>query len=114
MQTRLVIIAVASALAAPAIAAPCDAPYALRAVHADFETQLEPGAIGTAGHLAADLLAAQNAAQERLVLPLLVGSMQARAVAEPFEFPATAGPLYGPGPFPMMGVGDPHPLGKGN
>jgi hypothetical protein len=39
MQTKLIIIAVASALAAPAIAAPYDAPYMLKAVHADFEAQ---------------------------------------------------------------------------
>jgi hypothetical protein len=76
MQTKLIIIAVASALAAPAIAAPYDAPYMLKAVHADFEAQLEeaaaaPGTIGTAARLAADLMAVQNAAQERLVLPLL-------------------------------------------
>lgn len=76
MQTKLIIAAVAWALAAPAIAASYDAPYALSAVHADFEAQLEqvaaaPGAIGAAGRVAADLMAAQNAAQERLVLPLL-------------------------------------------
>lgn len=86
MQTKLIIIAAASALAAPAIAAPFDAPYALSAVHADFEAQLEitaaaPGTIGTAGRLAADLLAAQNAAQERLILPLL-GWAAATAVGE--------------------------------
>lgn len=180
-------------------AAPYDPPYALRAVHADFEAQLEkaaaaPGTIGTAGRLAADLLAAQNAAQERLVLPmlgwadaaaagevaavadlpdrmrleaersqlydgdvelvtalvelyaaaeeagqseiarmaermiwhetsdvevlypaaLLVGSIQAQAFAGTFEFQETAGPLYGSEPSPMMGVGNPHPLPKGN
>ena len=86
MQTKLIIIAVASALAAPAIAAPYDAPYALSAVHADFQAQLEkaaaaPGTIGTAGRVAADLMAAQNAAQERLVLPLL-GWADATAAGE--------------------------------
>ena len=45
---------------------------------------------------------------------LLVGSIQAQAFAEPVEFPATPGPLYGSGPFPMMGVGNPHPPAKGN
>ncbi len=199
MQIKLIIIAVTSALAAPAIAAPYDAPYALRAVHADFEAQLgkvaaAPGAIGTAARIAADLLAAQNAAQERLVLPLLgwadataagesvpvadppdrmtleaelsqlyegdavlihalvelyaaaeesgqsevtlmaermiwhetsdlevlypaalfVSSIQASAFGETFEFPATAGPLYGSEPLPMMDVGNPRPLPKGN
>lgn len=40
MQSKLIMITtVASALAAPAIAAPYDPPYALRAVHADFEAQ---------------------------------------------------------------------------
>ena len=199
MQTKLIIIAVASALAAPVSAAPYDAPYALKAVHADFQAQLEkaaaaPGTVGIAGRVAADLMAAQNAAQERMVLPLLgwadataagematvadlpdrmrleaelsqlydgdldlvtalaelyaaaeeagqsevalmaermiwhetsdfevlypaallVSSMQAQAVAEPFEFRATPGPLHGSGPFPMMGVGNPHPPAKGN
>lgn len=59
MQTKLIIIAAASALAAPAIAAPYDAPYALSAVHADLQAQLEktaaaPGAIGAAGRVAAE------------------------------------------------------------
>jgi hypothetical protein len=37
----------------------------------DKEAAAAPGTIGTAARLAADLMAAQNAAQERLVLPLL-------------------------------------------
>ena len=45
---------------------------------------------------------------------LLVSSMQAQAVTEPFEFRATPGPLHGSGPFPMMGVGNPHAPAKGN
>lgn len=197
MQTKL-IIAVMSALATPAIAAPDDSPYALRAVHADFQAQLEkiaatPGTIGIAGRVAADLMAAQNAAQERLVLPLLdwadapaadlaridpvpwtqalraemprlaegdvalvtalvelyaaaeeagqpaialvaermiwhetsdveilypaallISERQPQAFAKLFAVPTTPGPLYGSGPFPMMGVGNPHPTATGN
>ena len=76
MKTGLIIVAVTSALAGPAIAAPDYVPYSLSAAHADFQAQLEktaaePGAIGTAGRVAADLMAVQNAAQEQLVLPLL-------------------------------------------
>lgn len=198
MQTNFIIIAVVSALAAPALATSYEAPYALSAVHADFQTQLEtaatkPAEVGAAARVAADLMAPQNAAQERLVLPLLgwadaasadlaaidlagrtqaleaempllveadvvlvtalvelyaaaeeagqseialmaermiwhetsdvdvlypaallVGSTQAQAFAEPVELPAISGPLYGSGPFPMMGVGNPHPPAMGN
>lgn len=199
MQTEFIIIAVALALAPPAIAAPDDPPYALSAVHADFQEQLEraiavPGATGAAGRVAAGLMAAQSAAQERLVLPLLgwadaiaagdmatvvdfpnrirveaelsqlhdgdvdlvtalvelhaaaeeagqdeivvmaermiwhqtndvevlypaallISSMRGRVFAEPFAFPAMPGPLYGPGPVPMMGVDNPHLTAEGN
>lgn len=77
MKNGLTIIsAAAPALAALAIAAPNHVPYALTEVHADFQAQLEeavavPGSIGAAGRITADLMAAQNAAQERLVLPVL-------------------------------------------
>ena len=76
MPKNLIIAAALSALAVPAIAAPNDPPYALSAVHADFQAQIErvaesPGEIGAAARVAADLMAPHNAAQERLVLPLL-------------------------------------------
>jgi hypothetical protein len=76
MQTKLIIAAVITALAVPAIAAPNETPYALSAVHADNQGQLEritgrPDEIGAAARAAADLLKSHNAAQERMVLPLL-------------------------------------------
>jgi hypothetical protein len=76
MHTKIIIAAAVSTLAASAAAAPYDAPYALTAVHAEFQAQLEhvataPGEIGTAARLAAELMATQNAEQERLVMPLL-------------------------------------------
>lgn len=76
MQTKLIIAAVITALAVPAIAAPNETPYALSAEHADNQDQLEritgrSDEIGAAARAAADLLKPHNAAQERLVLPLL-------------------------------------------
>ena len=76
MQTKPIIAAALSALALPAVAAPFEAPYALGAVHADFQAQLErgadlPGETGAAARAAAGLMAPHSAAQERLVLPLL-------------------------------------------
>ncbi len=76
MHAKIIIAAAISMLAASAAAAPYEAPYALTAVHADFQAQLEqaattPGEIGTAARLAAELMATQNAEQERLVMPLL-------------------------------------------
>lgn len=76
MQKTLIVAAVLSALAIPTHAAANETPYALSAVHTDFQLRLEhaaemPGAIGAAARVAANLMAPQNAAQERLVLPLL-------------------------------------------
>lgn len=76
MLKKLIVAAAVSAIAVPAIAAPDETPYALSAVHADFQAQLEqvadrPGEVGGAARVAADLMAPHNAAQERLVLPLL-------------------------------------------
>lgn len=76
MHAKIIIAAAVSMLAASAAAAPNEAPYALTAVHADFQAQLDQvattsGEIGTAARLAAELMATQNAEQERLVLPLL-------------------------------------------
>ncbi|GKY89918.1 hypothetical protein [Sinisalibacter aestuarii] len=76
MQKILIVAAALSPLVIPAEAAPYETPYALSAVHADFQAQLEkittrPGEIGAAARAAAELMALQNAAQERLVLPLL-------------------------------------------
>lgn len=76
MTPRLIIAAALSALALPAVAAPNETPYALSAAHDDFEAQLARLAlrrdeIGAAAGTAATLMAAHNAAQERLVLPLL-------------------------------------------
>lgn len=186
MHTTSFIAAVASALALPAAAGPSGGSWVLSAVHADFQQQLKlvataPGAIGEAARTAAGLMAPQNAAQERLVLPLLgwtgagegttlSGQSQALEAGMPALFsgdvalvtalvelyaaaeeagePAIArvaermiwhevsdvevlypaamlvgatpvvaepaayrpgGPFSGPGPFPMMGVGNPHP-----
>ncbi|SIR33351.1 MULTISPECIES: hypothetical protein [Paracoccus] len=76
MQKTLIIAAALSALSIPALAAPNETPYALSAVHADFQAELErtarlPGEVGAAAGAAAELMAPHNAAQERLVLPLL-------------------------------------------
>lgn len=76
MQTKLIIAAVASALAVPAVAAPAASPYALSAVHADFQDELAqiaamPDEIGAAARAAAALMGPHNAAQESLLLPLL-------------------------------------------
>ncbi|MDK3072959.1 hypothetical protein QO034_07545 [Sedimentitalea sp. JM2-8] len=76
MQQILIVAAALTALAIPAHATPYETPYALSAVHAEFQTRLEhaaetPGAIGAAARVAADLMTRQNAAQERVVLPLL-------------------------------------------
>ncbi|HMQ64750.1 MAG TPA: hypothetical protein PKA33_18990 [Amaricoccus sp.] len=76
MPAKFTISAVASAFAATASAAPFEPPYALSAVHADFQSQLEqaadmPGEIGTAARAAADLLGPHNAAEEEFVLPFL-------------------------------------------
>ena len=196
MQTKFIIAAAVSALAASASAAPHGTPYALGAVHADFQAQLEgvagtPGEVGEAARAAADLMGRHNAAQERLVLPLLAradaaatgtvladadltgrarqletdlsqlfegdmavlgalaelyavadeaGQSEISRLAErmiwhetsdvevlypaailvgsavrepangtgPMDLRMGAGPLYGPNPVPMMGVGDPH------
>lgn len=76
MQTKLIIAAVLTALAVPAIAAPNETPYALSAGHADNQGQLERitgrhDEIGAAARAAVELLKPHNAMQERLVLPLL-------------------------------------------
>lgn len=76
MQKTLIIAAALSALSIPALAAPNETPYALSAVHADFQAELErtarlPDEVGAAAGAAAELMAPHNAAQERLVLPLL-------------------------------------------
>ena len=76
MRRNLIIAAALSALAMPAIAAPGETPYALGAVHADFQARLErvaerPDEIGAAARRAAGLMQSHNAAQERLILPLL-------------------------------------------
>ncbi len=76
MGRNLIIAAALSALAMPAIAAPGETPYALGAVHADYQARLErvaekQGEIGAAARRAADLMQSHNAAQERLILPLL-------------------------------------------
>ena len=76
MHRTMIFAAALSALAVPAIAASDETPYALSAVHADFQAQLEsvaemPGEIGAAARAAAGLAAPHNAAQERLILPLL-------------------------------------------
>ncbi|MFP7572115.1 hypothetical protein [Marivita sp. S2033] len=78
MQTKLIIAVALSALAMPVIAAQNDTHYALSAVHADFQDQLDrtaerSDAIGAAARAAAGLMAPHSAAQERLVLPLLGG-----------------------------------------
>jgi hypothetical protein len=64
MQTKFIIAAALSALAAPASAAPHGTPYALGAVHADVQAQLEevagmPGGVGEAARATADLMVAQ-------------------------------------------------------
>lgn len=84
MHKTLTLAAALSTLVLPAIAAPDEAPYALSAEHAEFQAQLEwvaerPGAIGLAARTAADLMLPHNAAQERLVLPLLVWADAAAA-----------------------------------
>ena len=76
MKKTLIVAAALSAFAIPTHAAPNETPYALSAVHADFQAELErtarlPGEVGAAAGAAAELMAPQNAAQERLVLPLL-------------------------------------------
>ena len=76
MKEILIVPAALSAFAIPTHAAPNETPYALSAVHADFQAELErttrfPGEVGAAAGVTADLMAPHNAAQERLVLPLL-------------------------------------------
>ena len=76
MHTNLIVSAVLSALATTALAAPFEAPYSLSAVHADFQSQLEQiagksGALGSTARVAADLMGPHNAAQEKLILPIL-------------------------------------------
>ncbi len=76
MHTNLIVSAVLSALATTATAEPFEAPYSLSAVHADFQSQLEQvadkfGADGRTARIAADLMGPHNAAQERLILPIL-------------------------------------------
>ncbi|MCA8869787.1 MAG: hypothetical protein KDA67_14120 [Rhodobacteraceae bacterium] len=76
MQPKLITIAALSMLAMPAVAAPLETPYALSAIHADFQAQLGqlaqmPGSIGIAASQASTIMTAHNAAQERLILPLL-------------------------------------------
>ncbi len=202
MHTKIIVSAVLSALATTATAAPFEAPYSLSAVHADFQAQLEQvagkaGDVGTTARIAADLMEPHNAAQERLILPilgfvdvatgghtpmdpqmperlqtleaelaqindsdvdlvmalvelyaaadeaaqpeivrlaermiwhevsdievlypaaLLVGtSLQAQLnIANSAGFQIGPGPLYGPSPFPMMGIGNPHETDKRN
>lgn len=202
MHTKLIVSVVLSALAATATAAPFEAPYSLTAVHADFQSQLEQvagtaGEVGTTARIAADLMGPHNAAQEKLILPilgfadvatgrqmpmdlqmperlqvleaelaqiydsdvglvvalvdlyaaadeagqpetmhlaermiwhevsdievlypaaLLVGaSLQAQlSLSNPVGFQIDSWPLNGAGPFPMMGVGNPHKADKPN
>ena len=76
MLAKFIVSAAVSAFAATVSAAPFETPYALSAVHADFQLQLEqatdaPGEVGAAARAAADLLGPHNAMQERLVLPVL-------------------------------------------
>ena len=76
MKEILIVPAALSAFAIPTHAAPNETPYALSAVHADFQAALEQtrrfqSEVGAAAGAAAELMAPQNAAQERLVLPLL-------------------------------------------
>lgn len=76
MKNILIVAAALSALSIPALAAPNETPYALSAVHADFQAELErtarlPGEVGAAAGAAAELMGPHSAAQERLVLPLL-------------------------------------------
>lgn len=84
MQSKsILVVAVASAFAAPAAAMTYDE-NAFRTIHADFQTQLEeaaalPAETGSAARNAAVLMAAQNNAQERLVLPCLTDAGQTPA-----------------------------------
>lgn len=76
MHRKLIVSAALSALVTTATAAPFEAPYSLSAVHADFQSQLEQvagesGAVGSTARIAADLMGRHNAAQERLILPIL-------------------------------------------
>lgn len=76
MHTGFVTTAALIACATAATAAPFETPYALAAVHADFEAQLEQtaamgGEVGAAARAAAELLGPHNAAQESYVLPML-------------------------------------------
>ncbi|WP_415183870.1 hypothetical protein [Phaeovulum sp.] len=76
MHKKPIVAVALSLLAATATAAPFEAPYSLSAVHADFQAQLEqtaqnPGTVGTTARIAADLMGPHNAAQERLILPIL-------------------------------------------
>jgi hypothetical protein len=84
MHRHLTLAALLSALAIPALAAADETPWALGAVHTDMQAQLEevaarPDATGAAARAAADLMARHNAAQERLVLPLLGWTERAAA-----------------------------------
>lgn len=161
MQTKLVSIAAGALLFASqaSVAAP-QAPYALRAIHADLQEQLDAacnaaGPVGDAARTAASLLASHNAAQEQAATAQRDGAQELmtalvelyaiadetghgdiRRVAErliwhetadaeilataanyqymangPSTADASAGPLYGPHPTPMMGIGNPHKAG---
>ena len=97
MHTKYVISIALSVFATSAPAGQYDVPYALSAVHEDNLRQLDqlaqrPGEIGAAARAAADLMAAQNAAQEQLVLPLLSWADAATNGRVPAEvvFPAQA------------------------
>lgn len=85
MHSNFLMAAAISALATSAAATTDPVPYALSAAHADFLYQLNevasvPDEIGLAARHAATLMAKQNAAQERLVLPL-VGWAEAATTA---------------------------------
>lgn len=76
MRAPLIVAAVVSGFAVTASAASFDAPAVLTAPHAAFLAELEeaaaaPGEVGATARTAADLFGPHNAAEERIVLPLL-------------------------------------------
>lgn len=161
MQIKLIFFGAGALLFASqaSVAAP-QAPYALRAIHADLQEQLDAacntaGPVGDAARTAASLLASHNAAQEQAAtIPgdgaqdLMTALVELYAIAEEtghgdisrvaerliwhetadaevlttaanYQYTvraqstadASAGPLYGPNPTPMMGIGNPHKPG---
>ena len=161
MQTKLISIAAGALLfgSQASVAAP-QAPYVLRAIHADLQEQLDAacnaaGPVGDAARTAASLLASHNAAQEQASTApgdggqeLMTALVELYATADEtghgdisrvaerliwhetadadfltaaadYQYTvqgqstadASAGPLYGPNPTPMMGIGNPHKPG---